>query len=78
MISNMKMFLLMAGEGFYPKQSTGNWIDTFDSYEGALSKVEDTQCGTTMPSRFERYRINGKLYDWYSIIDLNKWCNKND
>ena len=70
----MKMFLLIAGKGFYPKQSTGDWVKTYSTYEEALSKVEDT-CKGVKAFCFDRYKINEMYYDWYSIIDLNKWCN---
>lgn len=64
----MNFFLLIAGDFYYPKNGTKDWIGTFKSQEEAQSQVEIGP---------EEYQINGKPYNWYEIVDLKKWITKN-
>lgn len=72
----MKKFLLMAGVAYYPEQGTGDWIDTYETYEEARSHV------TTSGESY--YLIGCKRYkedvllDWYEIVDLEEWMNSDD
>lgn len=70
----MKMLLLIAGKGLYPKKGTGDWIATYHTYDEALSNIRDLNEGVEAYC-FDRYEIGKNKYDWYSIVDLNKWCN---
>jgi len=64
----MKRFLLVAGDQYYPGAGTKNWIGCFESCEAAAEKVQ-------FDKEFSNFIINGQSYDWYEIIDLNKWIN---
>lgn len=64
-----KPFLLIAGETYYPSSGTGDWIGTFSSYEEALATVNESKGG------YYPYLINGIDYDWYEIVNLEKWVN---
>lgn len=63
----MKYFLLIAGQGYYPKMGTGDWIACFETEEEAKSKVKDRGI---YPSSC---LIDGCEYDWYRIVDLREW-----
>lgn len=60
----MKLFLLTAGDQYYPRSGSSDWIGFFETYEEAKAKV----IGTTKP-----YIIDGTDYDWYDIIDLETY-----
>ena len=60
-----KRYLLIAGHNFYPQCDTGDWIDSFVSFEQATEEVQIN--GKTI------FEIRGKEYDWYHIEDLHNW-----
>ena len=65
-----KPYLLIAGHQYYPSDSTGDWIECFESYENAynsITVVKDDRC-------YGSYIINGTKYEWYDIVDLRNWC----
>jgi hypothetical protein len=77
-----KYFLLMAGDNYYPGPGTYNWIDTYSSYDEALSKVSiiDHKRVITKGNKkgqqelmYQSYKINDKNYDWFEIINLQDW-----
>lgn len=64
----MKFFILTAGDNYYPRSGTRDWIASFETIEEAEAAVtETTQSGD------DCYLIGGTIYDWYEIIDLRKW-----
>ncbi len=58
-----KPFLLIAGDNYYPSAGIDDWVECFAKKEEAMSWIE------------ENNKIHGKQFDWYEIIDLNKWVN---
>lgn len=68
-----KPFLLIAGDCYYPSDSTGDWIGCFSTREEAESKVRPADGVVTLA----KYQIsnNGgqRNVDWYEIIDLRNW-----
>lgn len=77
----MKRFLLMAGENYYPQEGTADWIDSFSSKEEAEAAVvtevigikEYASMGQKKTYQDIRYKVCGKPYDWYQIVDLETW-----
>lgn len=65
----MKYFLLIAGANYYPSGDTGDWIDTFETYEEAKAEISEKENTYGMG----RYTIRGREKDWYEIVDLRKW-----
>lgn len=63
----MKYFLLIAGEGYYPKMGTGDWIACFETEEEAKFKVKSA--GIYESSCL----IGDREYDWHRIVDLREW-----
>jgi hypothetical protein len=55
----MKRFLLTAGEDYYPRAGTGNWIAMFETGQEAEAYVE----AEGIPESFE----------WWEIVDLAAW-----
>lgn len=83
----MKYYLLIAGDHYYPQAYTNNWIKTFETYEEAKSQVtqKDFKRTITKGKRkgeeefiFSKYIINENEYDWFDIVNLHDWINKND
>lgn len=72
----MKPYLLIAGENYYPSAGTGDWINTFTSYEEALAVIETVTSVGRRQKTYNRYKINNIHYDWYEIIDLKTWIFK--
>lgn len=60
----MKPFLLIVGDRYYPSQSTDDWIKTFSSREDAENYV------------IENYVDFEENLQWYNIVDLREWMNK--
>jgi len=82
-----KYFLLIAGHGYYPQSGTDDWIGTYSTYEEAKSKVEyieDIEVFSRGPRKGEKksssfsYQIDGRRLDWFEIIDLREWINRNN
>lgn len=71
----MKLFLLIAGENYYPQWKTEDWIKTYETLEEAQNQIKE------IPNRWgdknlyteNSYLINGHTYDWYKIVDLREW-----
>lgn len=53
----MKRFLLIAGDNYYPRSGTREWIGCFETEEEAE----------------KAYRECYTYCDWYQIIDLGDW-----
>lgn len=72
----MKKFLLLAGDHYYPRSGTDNWIGCFttrEEAENAIIKEPFEYKGKTL----YRYKTNDTDYvDWYEIVDLEEWMNK--
>jgi hypothetical protein len=62
--TEMKPYLLIAGDNYYPCSKTGDWIECYETEEEAEEKWEE------ITSKF-KYR-----YDWYEIVDLRNWMNR--
>lgn len=62
---NHKYFLLIAGETYYPERGSENWIDAYETMEEAETQV--TKINNHL------YKIDGKDYNWYNIVDLRPW-----
>ena len=67
----MKTFLLTAGKYYYPQCGTSDWIKTYETFEEALESVIDVKSNGDLKET--TYLINGKTYDWYTIVDLREW-----
>jgi hypothetical protein len=61
--TEMKPYLLIAGDNFYPEAYTGDWIECYETKEEAIEKWEEISK--------QKYR-----YDWYEIVDLRDWMNR--
>lgn len=68
----MKYYLLIAGNDFAPQKGTKDWIDAFETFEEAKSKV-NIALGFNCK---DIIAINGNQYDWYEIVDLREWIEK--
>jgi hypothetical protein len=69
----MKKFLLLAGDHYYPRGGTDNWIGCFATREEAEAQVfvaKEPFYGIMIKM------VNGKPVDWYEIVDLEEWMNK--
>ncbi len=66
----MKRFLLTAGKDFHPELGDLNWIESFDSIIEAKNTIKENHQDEWS---YDRYTINNKDYDWYKIIDTDKW-----
>jgi len=78
----MRMYLLIAGDSYYPTSGTGDWIGCYESYGEAKSEVEiiETPVYYTqgkkkgeIKSTFKSYKISGRNFDWYEIVDLKRF-----
>lgn len=69
----MKYYLLIAGDQYYPSASTGDWIDTFETFEEAKSMVI---IAWSYGLNKDIFYINGLKYDWYEIVNLREWIEK--
>ena len=58
----MKLYLLIAGEDYYPRQGDADWIGCFETYEEAKSKALEIKVQK----------------DWYEIIHLSKYIFENN
>lgn len=78
MINSPKYFLLIAGDSYYPRSGTRDWIDIFETQEEAESIVERKMLPSynTRSHHETQFIINGAKYDWYDIVDLREWINK--
>jgi len=85
----MKLYLLIAGDCYYPQSGTNNWIACFETYAQAEAEVTKEalprilyskgprkgQINEEYPEEF-RYFINGRTYGWYGIINLREWTGE--
>jgi hypothetical protein len=55
----MKRFLLIAGDHYYPRQGTGDWIGCFETEEEAEEHMN--------------FLNEGDQYDWHLIVNLIDW-----
>ena len=64
---------------------TENWIGCFSTFEEAESAVSKTQNHELflkgprkgqIKSTSETYKINGRNYDWYEVVNLMDWISK--
>lgn len=81
-------FLLIAGDNYYP-EGTDDWVNTFESKTQAESCIEITKEDILFLSgprkgkvketkEYYEYFKEGQWYkcDWYEIIDLREWTDK--
>lgn len=80
-----KYFLLIAGHRYYPGGGTEDWIDTFSTEREAYTIVthkDNTRVITKgkkkgeLENTYTSYIINEREYDWYDVIDLREWINR--
>ena len=66
-----KPYLLIAGDCYYPSSGTGDWIDCYETVEEAREQIEydDQRINTT-------YKIRGRVFEWYDIVDLRDWTER--
>jgi len=55
----MQRFLLIAGERYYPREGTGDWIGCFETEEEAEAHMS--------------FLNEGDRYDWHLIVNLIDW-----
>jgi len=67
-----KPFLLIAGDKYYPANGTYDWIDRFETYEEAESKVKKIST-RTKKTHYVNYKVDGRPVDWYQIVNLETW-----
>lgn len=60
----MKRFLLLAGNNYYPRAGTENWVAEADSYHELEIEISPQERGSCI--------YKNKTYDWYEIVDLDK------
>lgn len=81
----MKYHLLIAGYNYYPQADTGDWIKTFNTREEAEATIiQERHYRTSLKGKnkgeqeqtHSSYIIDGTTYDWYEIIDLREWLEK--
>ena len=80
----MLPFLLIAGDGYYPQQGTGDWIKCFATEreaQDAVAKIpihnyytKGKQKGE-IKNTYYQYVVGSRKYDWYEIVDLRKWTH---
>lgn len=79
-----KLFLLIAGDCYYPSSGTGDWRRTFSSREEieAMIEIEEIPIYFKQGPRkgqiketYKKYKLNGENIDWYEIVDLREWIN---
>lgn len=77
-----KNFLLLAGYYYYPQSGTDDWVGTYQTREEAeqlVSKEVEHDYFSRGPRKGqvketrERYKVNGRVVDWYEIVDLDGW-----
>ena len=75
----MKKYLLIAGHDYELSQGTGDWIKCFETNELAENSVEKIAVHTVdskgSAGKHFRYKIYGREYDWYEIVDLAEWMD---
>lgn len=75
----MKLFLLTAGDQYYPSSGEGDWIACYETYEEARAAVRKgpikTRYGTEYNYQITHSDGTTRLVDWYEIIDLSYWIN---
>jgi hypothetical protein len=79
------MYLLMAGDNYYPSSGNGDWIKCYASPAEAMQQVTPVQHtrvitkgkhkGDVVVTR-TTYTINGSNYDWYEIVNLRDWIDR--
>lgn len=83
------MYLLIAGDNFYPESGTGDWKKSYKTYEEAREQVIEIPIHTYFTKgknigkirhthtyyklKYEQDDIYKRKYDWYEIVDLNDW-----
>ena len=78
----MKKFLLIAGDDYYPRGDTNDWIGCFATREEAENAIIKEPYESKLSWEHEsktryRYKTNDTDYvDWYEIVDLDEWMNK--
>lgn len=77
-----KPYLLIAGGAYYPSAGTGDWIDCYSTAEEAKEQIEyidhlqfftKGKMKGQLKSNHITYKIEGRVFDWYEIIDLREW-----
>ena len=80
-----KPYLLIAGDNYYPSADTGDWIGCFSTVEEAREQIEyidHPQFFNTGKMKGQiktndiSYRIGGRVFDWYEIVDLREWTER--
>ena len=69
-----KLYLLIAGDHYYPNSGTGDWHKCFSTEEEAQAVVTIEKY-RTYGKKCEEYHIDGEAYAWYEIVNLQDWIN---
>ena len=79
----MKIYLLTAGDRYYPGKGESDWIGCFDSFDEVNKQIQeilvDNRNSLFRGKKIieeKKYKIKDNIYDWYEIIDLKKWIFK--
>lgn len=64
----MNMFLIFAGDCYYPSGGWGDYVGSYATEQDARNAI--TEQGII--NDFNRYMIKEELYDWYHIVDLQQ------
>ena len=70
---------MTAGEQYYPSSGTDDWIGCFETYDEVINEVFSVVVPKFHSKKFgggmvTKYRIKGKDYDWYDVVDLRDWA----
>lgn len=81
----MKYYLLIAGDHHYPRDGTEDWIGCFESFKDAKSQISEKYLFRKITKGENKgkeeiyhtqYDIGDKTYDWYTIVDLRDWIER--
>jgi hypothetical protein len=72
----MKKFLLIAGDGYYPSERTGDWVGCFETEEKAMEKVKIVDHVARTGIIYSSIYVDGEHKDWFCVVNLDDWMNK--
>ena len=80
-----KPYLLIAGDYYYPSADTGDWKGCYSTAEEAREQIEyidhpqfftKGKMKGQIKSNHITYKIGGRVFDWYEIVDLREWTER--